>query len=357
MIRPVAVAGAVLLTACEVKPLQFTAGAVESLPQHAAAAGGLTSGKSIAGETQLAKFFRQECHQHPDVNYCPPGVDVKANGGLNDAKFTVTTLLGLVYHAELYLEGHRTRCAGTPKTFTRASLVGLAQGGDDPGRYVLDQLALYECLETDVHDGATKYVAASVQPDFQATLATRHKAPSGPGGPPQTDVFQIDVSLDAQQAPTFLAFNWAGVSSMAGRAVLLVNLTTHRFAVKYLTGPAGQEHFVSALGVGGVDRATGAGHPGFYRARYSSEQRQPQEACVDNATQLLEVDDTECRAAGVPITWAGSEAVAGWLAMSAGERARLAPWLAKFEDPGPLPLSDTPSDRADADRYFPARIE
>lgn len=352
MTRLLAAMSSLLLLACPVD-LKFTQGAVESLPQEAVASSALTSGKSITTQVQLAGFFKQECHMYPQANFCPAGVDAKAKNGQNDFKFTSTSLLGLVFHAEMYGGGMPASCAGAPATITSASFVAATEAGSDPDRFILDTLAQYECLEPS-DDG---FRVTSLETDHQATLTARYKFGDGQ----ETNVFQVDVSVDQAKTPTFLAFNWAGVSSMAARAVLLVNLKTHRFAVKYLTAPVPSmnigTNWVDAVGVGGVDRATGARHAGYYHVRYTSERFEPMVSCVDNATQLLELDDTECAAAGVPITWTSSDAVATWLGMTPAERTRLAPFLAKFATPEPLALSDTPSGRGDAELYFPKVIK
>lgn len=345
------------LSSCSEPALNFTADAVESLPQQADLSGGLSTGQSIAGQLQLASFFKQECHMYPDDDFCPKGIDAAAKDGKNSWKFSVTTLLGLVYHAEMYTGGKRSRCAGRAATISSSSFVS-ASGGGDPDRYILDDLSVLECLEDATGSASTpSYRAYSIEPDFQATLTTRHKATASFVPAPMTDVFQVDVSVDRGGAPTFLAFNWAGVSTMYGRAVLLVNLKTHRFAVKYLTGPASSAHHVSAIGVGGVDRATGAARPGYYSVRYTDEKGMPLQSCVENATQLFEVDDTECARTEVPTTWTTSDAVASYLELTPAEQSRLAAFVAMFATPAPLGVDETPGAAGDADLYFPVRMQ
>lgn len=348
-----------LVTGCTA-PITFTARAVESLPQVAVESDGLTSGRSITTELQLRNLFRKECFSPGDANYCPAGTDT--SGGMsNPFKFTSTSLLGLIFHAELYSGGHRTACTGKKVSLTPANLKTTTAGGDGM-RFLLDTLALYSCTEVTDEPDKPRHRAYSVAPDYQATLTLDDHVDQG-GGPRRTAAWQVYTGLDAKQAPTFLAFNYAAVSSMLQRTVLLVNLQTHRFAIKYLTPPPAGEtkvRFVTAIGVGGVDRGTGAGHPGYYFAHYSDDETQtsPDESvCVDNATQLIELDDSECRNAGVPVDWSSSDAVATWLGMSSAEQSRLASFLAKFTDRARLPLADTPTAVADAENLFPVRIE
>lgn len=348
-----------LLAACS-SPITFTARAVESLPQVAVENDGLTSGRSITTELQLRNLFRQECFSPGEADFCPAGTDTSGGQG-SPFKFTSSSLLGLIFHAELYSGGLRSACTGRKVTLSPANLKTTTAGGDGM-RFVLDTLALYSCAELSEEPDKPRHRAYSVAPDYQATLTLDDHVEQG-GGPLRTAVWQVYTGLDDRQTPTFLAFNYAAVSSLLQRTVLLVNLQTHRFAIKYLTPPPPGEtkyRFVTAIGVGGVDRGTGAGHPGYYFAHYSDDttQTSPDEsACVDNATQLIELDDTECRNAGVPVTWTSADAVATWLGLSSAEQARLAPYLAKFADPARLALADAPSAAADADTLFPARIE
>lgn len=348
-----------LLAACETR-LSFTAGAVESLPQVAEPANGLTSGVSITSELQLKNLFKQECFMPGDANYCPAGVDT-SRGESSPFKFSSTTLLGLIFHAELYGGGIRSACTGRQVALTPANLKTTT--GGDGMRFLVDTLPLYTCAEVADEKVKPRHRAYSVAPDYQATMTLDDHYPEGASGPTRTALWQVYTGLDSRQAPTVLAFNYAAVAGYPMRTVLLVNLVTHRFAIKYLTPPPAGEvkyRYVVALGVGGVDRQSGAGRPGYYFARYSDEETQtsPEEtACVDNATQLIEVDDTECRNAGIPVAWTRADDVAAWLELSSAEQVRLAPFLAKFFDSLTLATTDTPTSADDADAHLPVRIE
>ena len=335
--------------------LGFTGGAIESLPQRADTSSQLSSGTPITDHTQLRKFFKQECFMPGGSNFCPRGLDLGDGGTASPWKFTSTTLLGLVYHAEMYGGGLRTSCGkGRAVTLDPGSLEPAADGGT-PGRFVLDAFASYDCLEQDAPPNPASR-AFSTKHDYQATLTTRHKVPSGDPAFPMTDIFQVDVSMDAAKAPTFLAFNNAGVASMAARTVLLVNLRTHRFAVKYQTGPATTPGAVMAIGVGGVDRSTGAANAGYYHARWNEPGGAAMRACVDNGTQLLEVDDSECTRTQVPLDWTSSDAVADYLGMDSAQKTRLAPWLARFATPAALGATEAPDGQAQVDQVFPKSI-
>lgn len=63
--------------------------------------------------------------------------------------------------------------------------------------------------------------------------------------------------------PKILAFNSAGVSTCYSKSVLIVNLSNHRFSIKYGRGETPNSTLVAA-GIGGYDRTTGKANPGYY---------------------------------------------------------------------------------------------
>jgi hypothetical protein len=347
-------------------PLDFTGGAVESLPQVEQADAGsgaaldgdllpppVTSG-TVADYLQLRNFFKKECHMYPQDDFCPPGVDAAANDGINEYRFTATTLLGLIYAAEMYGGGHLSRCALTSGTVTASSFVAGTPPGD-PDKFLLDTYALYECKGSVGNSTIGRsYQAYSVDPAYQATLTTRYRAPSG-GAYTQTDIFQVYVTV-TDGVPTALAFNFAAVSSMFGRAVLLVNLVNHRFAVKYQTAGPMLTH-VNAIGVGGVNRDSGAENPGHYFVRFTDNMGADATACVNNVGQLIEGGESPCTAEEVPVAWDGAAAVASYLGLTADEQSRLAPFLALLDDSEPIGPDGVPGSQSDADTLFPKTIK
>lgn len=348
-------------------PLEFTGEAVETMPQHVGAAavqtsprvwtatGALDSGTTIAEHSLLATFFKQECHEFPNADFCPAGIDASAGGGLNEWKFSANTLLGLIYHAEMYSNGLHVECLGEPGAIDGEAFESATEGGD-PDRFIVDYYPLLECRETQTYAGSTAYQAYSVDPGYQATLTTRYKAPSGFPGIDFTDVFQVYLTVDADAKSTFLAFNWVGISSLSARAIVLANLVTHRFAVRYQVSGDPFQQVLVAIGTGGVDRATGQPRPGTYHARFTDNQGDEATACVDNVGQRLQSDDAPCTGAGIPVSWDAPAPVADFLGMTEAERTRLASFLAFFATPDPLSDLQVPQGPGDADLYFPIRM-
>jgi hypothetical protein len=350
----------------EARDLEFTAAAMESLPQVQKNAVDMSHLLPVppppfevaSDYLELAKFFKHECHMHPQDNFCPPNVDVAENDGMNDTKFTATTLMGLIYHAEMYSGGQRTACDHAEGSIDGQAFTAASSEGGDPDRFILDNYGLYTCVGEESHNGSTTYVAYSTAPDYQASLTTRHRAGSDKFDFDQTDVFQVYVGLDGG-APTTLAFNWAGISSMLGRAIVLVNLESHRFVVKYLTGGE-TNRLVTAVGIGGIDRATGAPHPGHFWASFSNDSNgslEVLERCVDNVGQLIEADVTPCQEEGIPVDWSSRDELVAFLELDAEEQQRLAAFLSKLDTAEPLPADEVPQSPDDADKYFPKSMK
>jgi hypothetical protein len=339
--------------------LNFTGSALESLPLVKAASSQMEglfpppapNGETAADYMELAKFFRYECHMHPQANFCPPDVDVAQNDGMNEWKFSATTLMGLIYHAQMYSGGLRGACSHTEASIDGDSFTAAAERGD-PDRFILDQYSLYTCKGEDTYEGNSAYIAYSVAPDYQATLTTRYRHPFGNSDFDQTDIFQVYVAL-RDEVPTHLGFNWAGISSMFGRAIVLVDFENHRFAAEYLSGGQQTKHVI-AVGSGGIDRATGVPYPGHYWARFFDEMsKELLDKCVDNETQAIEADEAPCTAEGIPIGWGASEELATFLGLDDTQAARLAPFLAKLATADPLPETEVGQAEGDADLYFP----
>ena len=162
-------------------------------------------------------------------------------------------------------------------------------------------------------------------------------------------------------SPTFLALNIAAANFAAGnshasRIVLLVNLVTNRFALKYADPSQGlqtQARWMVAEDVGGYDLATGAKHAGNYLVRF---QDSPTEFtwCVDNATGEIQADQSPC--AGVPSSWTGSAELATYLGVPAAHAARLAPFLAVFSSAAPFTAADNWATPGDEELYWPAGL-
>jgi hypothetical protein len=227
---------------------------------------------------------------------------------------------------------------------------------------MLDQLSTYTCRSSNVSNAnqETRMVSAMADGSYQTTLHTRYKYVAG--GDPQTDLFQVDVSMDAG-APVFLAMNFASGEPFRSRLVMLANLTTHRFALKYYTptqpsnmgwAPA---RYAVAVGVGGYDLATGAANPGHYYVDFLDEPSYGERtSCVDNVGGVMQADFSACTADGVPTGWTSSDAIRTYLAVPAAHAARLAPYVSSFESATTLGVADAWQSQGDEDLYFPASL-
>ncbi len=335
------------------------AAAVESLPLVGSdKKRALLSSGNIADYNTLANFFKLECFMPGMDNFCPAGTDT-SGGASNPYKLTSYTLIGSIYHADMYSGGHKTGCQGTDAAITAGSFTAAETGGD-PDKFLLDYYDLLECLEQDTSEyvgSGTKYQTYSVgESPFQATLTTRYRNPyEGVSDPGQNDVFQVYVGLSGDD-PVFLAYNYAGADSMHQRTVLFVNFETHRFAVKHYESATS---YLVAIGVGGVNRETGELNPGYYYTEFTNGSIIEDSGCVDNTTGDFQGDTSACTAASIPFsgTWIDSSSVADYIGMTSADRARLDAFLSKFSDDNPLTGDDSPDDSStDPEQNFPYSI-
>jgi hypothetical protein len=379
-----AVAASLALAGCknggegESRPIEFTPGAMRSLPSLKAGASptspaALTSARPSASTIGdyffVAQLFEMQC-RHPDgggVNYCPPGTPPPPTGTFDPYQFTMQALIGFIFHAQMYTS-LVTDCSGdnfTPKSVTAGSYAAAsAAPGANPTRFVLDQFSTYTCRASNVSDAnaETRMVSAVADGSYQTTLHTRYQYRAG--GDPQTDLFQVDVSMEAG-APTFLALNFASGAPFRSRIVLLANLASHRFALKYYTptqpGNLGlswpPEHYAVAVGVGGYDLTTGAPNPGHYYVDFLDEPIYPViKRCADNAGGVMQADFTACTGEGVPTAWTSSDSIQAYLAVPAAHAARLAPYLSQFQGAATLGAADAWQNLGDEDLYWPASL-
>ena len=354
--------------------ISFVSAAIESLPAVASGAGRrsvLTDPTNADDYDSLRQFFKRQCFMPGSDDFCTPGTIT--TGDDNDPlKFTTDTLLGFIYHAEMYAGSQQTSCDGSAGTIT----VDLFAAHTPPDRAATKFLLNYYDLLTCVSQPSwategTVYSAYSTDPAgaYQATLTTRHRVPyEGDDDPGQNDFFQVYVSNEGTQ-PKLLAFNFATACSMAARVILLANLIDHKFVVKYIkpqydsgSGLAGTTQVVTAIGVGGLNRTTGVPHTGYYFAKFTnSRSRTPttDEKCFDNAASNAIVDTSVCTTAGLPTsseTWTRT-AITTYLDISESDQTRLDAWLAGLETYDVLEApDDVPVAIGERDTNFPKTI-
>lgn len=349
----------------------FASAAIESLPQthtqtnqSASLQASVSSGVNITDYSKLNSFFEQECFMPDGDNYCPAGVDT-SGGDSNPKKFTSYTLLGMIYHAEMYSGGEHTTCdQGDAATINASSFLPLTDTGSDVDKFLLDYYSLLGCLYEDPSNDATskQYTAysADANGEYQATLTTRNRVPyNGITDPGQNDIFQVYVAR-VDGTPAFMALNYAGADTVFSRTILLINLVDNKFVVKHATyNGAGYDTVVSA-GVGGVDRATGVANAGYYTVKFTDSGSEL-EKCVNNSTGMIDVDMTNCTTASIPATgnWT-SDGVKTYLGMTDTQATHLAAWLTTLADNTALGATDTPTNAdlgGDPDLFFPRTIQ
>ena len=371
---PILLAASLAITGCKGSgggsTIEFTPAAMKSLPSVAPTAGALTAARSgaqtVGSYFLVSQLFQMQC-RHPDggVDYCPPGTPAPPASVFDPYQFTMQTLIGFIFHAQMYTQ-LVTDCSGSsysPKTVTAASYSAASSTpGANPTRFILDELSSYTCQATNVSNGSveTRMISSVADGSYQATLHTRYRYDAGNG--PQTDFFQVDVAMNAG-VPEFLALNFASGAPWRSRIVLLTNLVTHRFVLKYYVPeqPSGTmtapQHYTVAAGVGGFDLATGTPNPGHYFVDFLDEPMYgPMQRCVDNVGGVLQPDVSSCTADGVPMGWTSSDTIAAYLAVPAAHAARLAPFLAEFATAAALGPADAWQSAGDEDLYWPASL-
>jgi hypothetical protein len=356
--------------------IEFTRAAMKSVPSMSAtgttaqaltfsaspgtlsAALALATG-TIADYPDLVNLFRKECQHLPNDNYCPPTVHPTTDL-MDPTRFEMGSLIGIIYHAQMYGGSLYTKCSGdglSPTTVSAGSYAAAdaTNALADPTRFVLDQFSLYTCRSSNVSDSnaETRVVSAVGDGSYQAALHTRFNYLS----PGQTDFFQVYVSMQAG-SPEVLAFNFSAATPHASRIVLLTNLTNHRFALKYyvpLQGAMGAALYVVATGVGGYDLSTGNDNPGYYVVSFSMWSGRTT-LCVNNVGAVVQPDTTSCTASSVPTAWTSSDAIASYLGIPASDTGRIAAFLAMFADDAPLTANDAWQNPGDENLYWPATL-
>jgi len=359
----------------------FTPGALKSVPlvrppaptlAALAVEGAPATPTSIDTDGFTEQLFKMQCRRSASegVDYCPAGTPPRSDYGtaLGDDpyQFDMQTLIGFIYHAQMYTS-LVTSCSGAglaPETVTAGRYQAASTEGADPTRFILDQYGTYACRSSQVSDPAheTRMVSAVADGSYQTTLHTRYQYVAG--GETQTDFFQVDVSMDGAGSPELVAFNFASAAPFASRLVLLVNLTSHRFAMKYYAPqqPAGAgtspERYAVAAGVAGYDLATGDPNGGHYAIHFQDDPGEFSE-CVDNATGAFEADFTLCDPDLDHAAWSPT-LVGDFLGLGSSPTTadRLAPYLAVFGSMADLAIADGWSSTAsgDQDRYWPASL-
>lgn len=309
----------------------------------------------------VEQFFKAECHDDNNIlNICPEGAELTL-----DNKFSLCTLIGLVYHSEMKM--------GDIYRYDNSSYMTCERGDSaaelidhtpvfhapDSDKYVIDFGDLFDCVgqfnsyDEDYPDQTT-YILYSKSEDGRifASLNSRkqHESEHWYTGI-MSDIFQTYVSRDEDGKIQILGFNEVGFDEKgeddyADRSVLLANVQEHKFAVK-------NSHIV-ALGMGGYDFETGQWTEGYYMARVT-DGAEGFNFCIQNGDTSMIVDSSNCVDIAGFFSEAGwtAERLYNWLDIGPEDQLNLAGFDKFFSDSSAVPLSEVPQNGVD---YFPDSI-
>jgi hypothetical protein len=364
--------------------IEFTKSALKSMPlvkpPAPVAAARLVSGApvtptSIGTDWFTAQLFKMECREaagNQGVDYCPAGTPTQSAYGTalgsDPYGFDMQALTGFVYAAQrdtlltTSCSGHGLAARTVSATDYYAAISDASAG---PTRFIFDQFDTYACRSSQVADPAheTMVVSAATDGSYQTGLHTRYEYVAG--GETQTDLTQVDVTMNAG-TPEFVALNFASSMPFSSRLVLLVNLTNHRFAMKYYTphqpsnmAEGAPERYAVVAGIAGYDLATGQPNEGHYYISFLDPPFTMAE-CVNNATGAFEADFTLCDVALDHTSWSAI-AVKGFLGVPDTTAARIGQYLHVFDGTADLAIADGWTDAMDQttqrDLYWPAGLK
>ncbi|MBU2512025.1 hypothetical protein KJ966_11860 [bacterium] len=332
--------------------LDFANSAARALPaiegSSSSSAPSLTAGDVISDQV-ISNFFKLECYMPDSDNNCPTGVTPE----INTNKYTVTTLIGVIYHAEMYMENVLNYFASSCTAATvNASSFKTDDSSGDTSTYLIDYFSQLNCIGSSTYSSQTQYFATQTDTSAKNVMIVTRKHDTATAGWDQSDIYQAYLSKTDASNDHVLAFNTTNINDTAAddstfRTVLIVNLSNRKFLVRFHgTG----SNYVMAAGQGGISTA-GVFESGYYFAKSNAT---PSGICINNATRL-EADAANCSAETA--TWTSAADVATYLDLTAAEQTDLANFLLYFTDgPTTTALSVFPATATDA-MHIPDRIE
>jgi hypothetical protein len=292
----------------------------------------------------IQDFFKLECHDDTGaVNFCPQGVTADATN-----KFTTTTLIGLVYHAEMKAKDIYSNNADykncqvnpTDLALTNHTVHYIPEGSTSSmttNAMVLPTGDILDCLGTFTYDGNTSYSAYHKATDGNifAYVSSRYKYTSttNPEYGAMSDVFQGYMS--SASGSSVLGFNLGsfhdkgGSNDYAVRVSLIANATSNKFAVKMDNG---YNKKIAAIGKGGYDSSTNAYIDGYFVVR-TNDGTTSKLYCIKNAAAPQIVAGTYCSDIVALLTDDGTTkgwsdaTVTTYLGLAAPDTTYLAPFM------------------------------
>ncbi len=247
-------------------------------------------------EYSVKQYFAYECRMG-DVSYCPENLELKDKF---DHKFTTTTLIGQIYHAEMYAQGipmiieKSTPTEEKKVTFvaeTTAEKVPDTTG--NPYQYIYNMGTEYDYVYREDYDSYPSYYAFNEDEGAYSLSVVKKFVESKDFGD-QNFILQIYISQNEESDSRVLALNSPSISSQTksssngARVILLVNFETRRFISKYRSG----DNQLIIIGQAGRDLTTGELLEGYF---YSKVKQGDNEfmACWNNQSESI-VDDENC---------------------------------------------------------------
>lgn len=362
--------------------------AVKSVPQinGTLASADLSNSVNIDISTEVTQviqdFFKLECHDDGgNINFCPTGVDASSL----DTKFSTTTLIGLVQHADMYLanvyssdevtdpETGESVSIPTYKTCEKgtssAALTNHTPVYDptNSSAFVVDMGDLFDCA-AGFDFGGSKTSSAVYSKAIDnltfASLTSRKQIQSTASyGGVMSDIFESYIKRLSDGSPYILGSNLAsfdekGAEDSNGRSVLITNFSNNKFIVKYITGVSDSNRkYLVALGKAGYDPSTSTWVTGYYMVKAQFGTSAAETVCVENSISPVIVADSNCSDISGFFSadgWTAAQ-VYEWLDVGATDQANLAGFNSFIADDEFLSSAATvlPANGTD---YFPDTI-
>lgn len=313
----------------------------------------------------IESFFKLECHtDNNSLNFCPAGVDSTSL----DTKFSTTTLIGFIQHADMYLNNiYQYDMVPNPETgisvltptykacgkgTNPAELVNHTPiySPTNSNTFMVDFGSMLDCVSQFVFVNKTDYgVYAKADDNLHFAAAITRKQESGSVGSVSytpSDIFQSYVRRSSTGAPVILGFNLAafsyyseGASNNTGqRALLITNISSGKFVVKYdmraeFLDYTDKNTSLVAIGIAGYDPTSGSWQTGNYLVKVKFHDEDATMTCVKNAATPELLDNTPVSAE----TWTDSDTpsctdVNGFFAETGWTWTELLTWLGATED-------------------------
>ncbi len=278
--------------------LKITKSSLSAFPSVETEMASLVKSENEEGEKipfHLAKYFAYECQMGED-NYCPKTLVLKDK---MDHKFTSTTLIGQIYHAELYLRGQNHLIEKAANFNSNEMELASSTGPDgkedksgNPLQYILGGQPDYEfsyfskinqdldiTLFSDPLKSAPRYRLLVIK---KPMMSNDHGE--------QNFMIETYVSLTSDKKEKIMAMNSPGLNKKTSeyhgtRSVLMVNFLERKFIAKYRSG----DTEVMVIGQGGRDPESGNLLAGYYYAKTIYKDNEFV-GCVNNETQKKVLD-------------------------------------------------------------------